>query len=202
MRAHTSGERLNVGVLFKVVRNRDNRRQIPDLLLYASNRIKNGLRRLRGVLCIKRQHDDALGLLCGNPGKLLFDALHAVAHRPGNNEAVAQNFLKFLRRLGRHRHQRRPFLRPHRLVAVSRGLCPARNDDAAQNRLPDERIHFHHASIAQKFRKILRHCFFGRSGRRTGIADENGGLGYVVLRGHRIQKRRLDQVRAIVHELS
>lgn len=71
-----------------------------------------------------------------------------------------------------------------------------------QNRLPNERIHFHHTPITEEFRKILRHCFFGRSGRRTGVADENGGLGCVVLRGHRIQKRRLDQVRAIVHELS
>ena len=93
-------------------------------------------------------------------------------------------------------------MRPHRLVAIGRSLRATGNNDAAQNRLPNERIHFHHTPITEEFRKILRHCFFGRSGRRTGVADENGGLGCVVLRGHRIQKRRLDQVRAIVHELS
>ncbi len=169
LRPHRFRQRGDVARIVKIGRQRAQRR-LPAHRGQRLERLVHHCRaRRRAILRIERRDQDAFAPGILHRLQLRRDRRIAIAHRP-----VDRHFGPMTRkcRLQRHRlppgdrSQRRSVIGPHLLIGMRRLGRARAQDDAAQDRLPDQRRNLHHAAIRQKLAQIAPHRpRIGRVGR-------------------------------------
>ena len=141
------GKRLDVEVVIRIIANKGHSRNAAAGCQNAGKLVPDGGHRRAGVLRIQGQHDNMIHALCQQRVNGAFQRRFTVAHAECDGHIRQTGGQRFFLTTAVH-HQRRALFHPDGLIKFGDARRANRQNDATQQRPPQQSRKIHDARVA------------------------------------------------------